>query len=157
LAIVVKKEEELLFEDGATDISAELIEVIRRLRATVNFIDRVVGIEAPVAKEFKGRAVEIVGAGLGDHVDHSSAGVAKFGGISIGIDLEFLDRVFAELVRSAARASAADGLAEEGVVVVRAVNDQGIYSAALPGKADVAAAHVEGDAWSEEREIDEVA
>ena len=29
LAIVVKKEEEFLFEDGAADIAAELIEVIR--------------------------------------------------------------------------------------------------------------------------------
>ena len=51
----------------------------------------------------------------------------------------------------------ADGLSEEGVVVVRAINNEGIESAALSGKADVAAAHVEGDAWSEQREIDEVA
>src|SRR5205814_2156746 len=63
----------------------------------------------------------------------------------------------AKLVRSAARARAADRLAEVRVVVVRAIDDEGIESAALSGKADVAAAHVEGDARSEERKIDEVA
>src|SRR5207244_10838488 len=97
-----------LFRSTA-DVSAELVEMLRGMSSAFDYNDRVVRIQAPVAKEFKGRAVEIVGAGLGDHVDHSSAGVAKFGGIGIGIDLEFLDRVFAELVRSAARASAADG------------------------------------------------
>src|SRR5260370_40926929 len=73
------------------------------------------------------------------------------------MDLKFLPRVFAELVRSAARSSAADRLAEEGVVVVRAVDNEGIESAALSGKADIAAAYVEGDAWSKKHEINEVA
>src|SRR6266581_4098705 len=68
-----------------------------------------------------------------------------------------MHRNFAELVGSAARSSAAGGLAEEGVVVVRAIDDEGIESAALASKADVAAANVKGDAWSEEHEIDEVA
>src|SRR6266581_2996776 len=68
-----------------------------------------------------------------------------------------MHRNFAELVGSAARSSAAGGLAEEGVVVVGAIDDEGIESAALPSKADVAAANVKGDAWSEEHEIDEVA
>ena len=156
LPVVIEKEKELFTDAGTAEVSAELVEVIRRFSKTFDFIDRVVGIQALVAKELKGRAVEIVSAGLGDHVDHSAASVAELSGICVGIDLEFLHRVFAELVRSTARSSAADGLAEEGVVVVRAIDDQGIESAALSGKADVAAAYVEGDTWSKEYEIDEV-
>src|SRR5437660_8955703 len=157
MSVVIEEEKEFFTDDRATDISSELVEVIWRFAKAFNFVDGVVGIQAPVAKEFKGRAVEIVGAGLGDDVDHGTARAAECGGIGVGIDLEFLHRVFAELVGSAARSRAADGLSEEGVVVVRAINNEGIESAALSGKADVAAAHVEGDAWSEQREIDEVA
>jgi hypothetical protein len=101
--------------------------------------------------------MEIVGAGFGHHVDHCPAGVSELRGISVGIYLKLLHGVFAELVRSAARSGAADGLAKEGVVVVRAIDDEGIESAALSGKADVATSNVEGHAWSEEHEIDEVA
>src|SRR5260370_22829842 len=73
------------------------------------------------------------------------------------MDLKFLPRVFAELVRSAARSSAADRLAEERAVVVRAVDNEGIESAALSGKADIAAAYGEGHACSKKHEINEVA
>jgi len=118
LTVVIEKEKKFFTDNGTADVSAELVEMIRRLRAPVDFIDGIVGIQALVAKEFKGRAVEVVGAGLGDDVDHSTAGVAELGGICVGIDLEFLHCVFAELVRGAARSSAADGLAEESVVVV---------------------------------------
>ena len=157
LPVVIEKEKESFTDDAAAEVSAELVEVIGRLPATVDFIDGIVGVQALVAKEFKGRTVEIVATGLGDHVDHRTACVAEFRGICVGIDLEFLHRVFAKLVRSAARSGAADGLAEEGVVVVRAIDDEGIESSALAGKADIASANVEGDAWSEEHEIDEVA
>src|SRR5260370_28494494 len=71
--------------------------------------------------------------------------------------LKLLRGVFGELVRRGDRSSAADRLAEEGVVVVRAVDNEGIESAALSGKADIAAAYVEGDAWSKKHEINEVA
>ena len=125
--------------------------------AAVDFIDWVVGIQASIAEEFKGRAVKCVATGFGDHVNHRSASMSQLGGITAGIHLEFLYRIFAELIGSAPRSSAADGLAEEGVVIVRAVDDEGIEGAALACKADVATAYVEGDAWGEEHEIDEVA
>src|SRR5260370_30725367 len=81
LPIIIEEEKELLTADRTAEVSAELVEVIGRLPAAVDFIDRVVGIEALVAEEFKGRAVEIVATGLGDHVDHRTAGVAELGGI----------------------------------------------------------------------------
>src|SRR5260370_3017939 len=83
--------------------------------------------------------------------------MAELGGISVGIDLKFLHGVFAELVRSAARPRAADRLTEKGVVIVGAVDDEGVKSAALSGKADIATANIEGDTWSEEHKVDEVA
>ena len=101
--------------------------------------------------------MKCVATGFGDDVNHCSASMAELGGITAGIHLEFLYRIFAELIGSAPRSSAADGLAEEGVVIVRAVDDEGIEGAALACKADVATAYVEGDAWGEEDEIDEVA
>ena len=157
LPIIIEKEKKFFTDDRTAEVSAELVEVIRRFPEAFNLIDGVVGVQALVAKEFKGGAVEIVSAGLGDDVNYCSSGMAEFGGIRVGIHLEFLDRVFAELVGSPARSSAAYGLAEESVVVVRTIDDEGIESAALSCKADVAAANVEGDAWSEKDEIDEVA
>ena len=63
----------------------------------------------------------------------------------------------AELVRRAARAGAADRLAEERVVVVGAVDDEAVQRAALAGEADVAGAHVGRDARRQQRKVDEVA
>ncbi|MBI1738120.1 MAG: hypothetical protein HYR58_02600 [Acidobacteria bacterium] len=92
--------------------------------------------------------MEVVTAGLGDYVDHGAAGAAELSGVGIGVHLKFLHGIEAELVRRAAGTGAAQGLAEESVVVVGAVHDQRVESAALAGKADVALAHIAGDARS---------
>jgi len=75
--------------------------VIRRFAKAFNFIDGVVGVQAAVTIELESSAVKFVGAGFGDDINDGAAGVAEFGGICVGIDLELLYRVFAELVGSA--------------------------------------------------------
>ena len=114
-------------------------------------------LSACVAVELEGRSAQVVGAGLGDDVDHGAAGAAVLGGERVRVDLEFLHRVLAELVRGTSGAGAADGLAEERVVVVRPVDDQAVERAALTGEADIAGADVARDAGREQREVDEVA
>src|SRR5262252_6449965 len=97
-----------------------------------------------------------VGAGFGDHVDHSAAGAAQLGRVSVGVDLEFLYSVLAELIRSAARAGASESLAEECVVVVGAINGQGVQGTALTGKAQVPATYIARHRGCEQHKINEV-
>ena len=118
LAIIVKKEKHFVAANGASDVAAELIEVIGRFGALIDDVDGVVGIKALVTIELEASAMKIVCTGFGHDVYDRAAGVAQFGGIGVGINLEFLNGVFAELIGSAARTSTPDGLAEEGVVVI---------------------------------------
>ena len=86
--------------------------------------------------------MELVRARLGHDVDDRAAGAAVLGRVGVRVDLELLHRVLRELVRRAAGTGAAEGLAEERVVVVRAVDDERVERAALAGEADVAEADV---------------
>jgi hypothetical protein len=54
LTVVIEKEKQFFADDGTPDVSAELIKVIGRLWAAVDFVDGVVGIQAPIAEELKG-------------------------------------------------------------------------------------------------------
>src|SRR5260370_1604482 len=103
LAVVIEEEKKLFTDDRTAEVSSELVEVIGGFSAAVDFIDWVVGIQALVAEEFKGRTVEAVSPVLGNHVHHFTACVSELGGIAGGVDLYFLLRVVTELVGSAAR------------------------------------------------------
>src|SRR5206468_4049281 len=83
-------------------------------------------VELPEVVE---RAVEQVGAGLGDHVHESRAGAAELGRRSAGGDHDLLHRI--EVEREG-RPLAAALLAEEGVVEVGAVHRHVVVDPLLP-------------------------
>src|SRR4051794_15411467 len=157
LGVVVGEEEMLLLHDRPAEAEAVLIEVIRTLHARrrLDRVDVVVRVVAAVAQKVERGAVELVRARLGNDVDDAPARAAVLGRVGVGVDLELLHGVLRKLVRRAARAGAAERLAEEGVVIVRAVNDERIQCAALAGEADVAEAYVAHDAGRGQREVDE--
>ena len=163
LRVDVGEEEVLVAHDRAADAAAVLVEVIRALRhrhagrVLADDVEVVLGAILLVAIELEDRPIEVVRARLRDHVDHGAAGAAVLGGVAVGVDLELLHGVLAELVRRAAGAGAAEGLAEEGVVVVGAVDDDAVQRAALAGEADVAAARILDHARRGQDEVDEVA
>src|SRR5260370_22147453 len=113
------------------DVSGKLVEMVAgsygkrpaagNRRRLLQAVDRIVGVHPAVAEEFERSAMKFIGSRFGNNINHSSAGPAEFGGIAVGVDLEFLHRILRELVRSAAGAGAAQGLPEERLVVVGAV------------------------------------
>ncbi len=68
LAVVIEEEKKFFTDDRTAEVSSELVEVIGRLLAAVDFVDWVVGIQASIAEEFKGRAVKCVATGFGLHI-----------------------------------------------------------------------------------------
>ncbi len=92
--------------------------MIRKVGKAFLLVNGIVGVEAAVAVELERRAVKQVGAGFCDHVDDSAAGMTEFRRIGVGIHLEFLHGVLAELIGSAAGTGAAERLAEKRIVVV---------------------------------------
>src|SRR4029077_8959646 len=69
LPVVASEEEQLVFLDWAADGTAELIEMVGLLLRTRAVIAKRVGVHPFVAVKLEGRAVELVGAGLGDDID----------------------------------------------------------------------------------------
>ena len=97
----------------------------------------VLRIQRFVAEEFESAAMTFVRAGLRDDIDDRAAGAAELSRKAVLIHLKFLDRLFGKLVRRA-RARAAERLAEESVVVVRAVDLQAVERAFLSADRQVA-------------------
>ena len=98
-ALVVDEEERLVLDQGAAQVAAELVLVVgrrdrrrarERRRALRQEVDRV---QAVVAEELVGRAVQVVGAGLGGDGDGGPGGAPVLRGVGAGDDLELLDRV----------------------------------------------------------------
>src|SRR5437660_11795092 len=102
--------------------------------------------------------MEIVGAALGDHVDHAAAGASAFGAIGAGRDLEFLHRILAETIWIAAGAGATCSLPEEYGIGIRPIDLKTICSAALSAGREIAAARrIADDAGSAQSEMEGVA
>src|SRR5206468_1972868 len=108
------EEEELVLDDGAAGAAAELLAVEVGQGVAVGGVVGE-GLDALVMEQ---AAVEVVGAGLGDDVDDTAAGAAKFRVRPAGDDLELLDGLKRDVDCGAL---AAGLLAEETVVVVAAV------------------------------------
>ena len=101
-------------------------------------------------------AVQLVGARLGDDVDHAAGGAAELGVGAGGDHLELLDRFERDVDRGAL---AAHLLAEEAVVVVAAVEADVVEDAALPGEGDFVAVRSlhDADAGRERQQVLELA
>src|SRR5262249_20245580 len=129
LPVIVEEEEGAFFFDRTTEVAAELMEMIGRfIAATDDGVRRVtepetvrdergpsarkvfqtcviaqaVGIERSIAEKVEGRSVEFICSGLGDHINCATGGPPELGGETVGIDLELLYGVLAELIRRAA-------------------------------------------------------
>src|SRR3954471_21945195 len=112
LSVIIEEEEQLVLLYRTADVSAELVEVIPRLdrqslarvlrERSLQAVDGIVCVQSTVAEELERRSVIGVRSRFGNHVDDGAARAPQFGGIAVRVYLEFLHRVFAELVRSAA-------------------------------------------------------
>src|SRR5438105_4715936 len=126
-------------------------------KCALQAVDRIIGVQSTVAEKLEGSSVVRVGSRFGNHVDDCPACASKLSRVAVGIHLELLYRIFAELIGSAAGTGASEGLSEEVVVVVGAVDGQRVQRAALSGKAEIAAAHVAYYAGRKQSEVEEVA
>src|SRR5262249_26667237 len=97
-------------------------------------VAQAVGVERAVAEEVEPHAMKFVGTGLGDHIDRAAGGPPELCREAVGVNLELLPRVLAELIRRAARSRAAQSLAEEEVVVIHAVNLDAVERTFLPAE-----------------------
>ncbi len=109
-----------------------------------------------VLPEVVGRAVELIGAGLGDDVDEPAARTAEFGVSPIGDYHEVLHRVEVESER---RPLATPLFAEERVVEVGAVHRDVVVNPSLSANADLVAVRAlhDGHVGRERREVEDVA
>src|SRR5207237_7309314 len=86
-----------------------------RVRRPNLAIEEIACIESAVAQELVRRAVEGIGAGLRHDADLSTGAVAELGGVHIGHDVEFPDRLNPEQLSADAPRSRADGVTSAGV------------------------------------------
>jgi hypothetical protein len=169
LAVVSAEEEGAIFDDGAAEAEAELVDLLRRslvavepspaveVRALLSLDVRRVGVQRLVAEILEDAAVEIVRARLRDDVDDRAARAPELRRKAVLVDLKLFHRLFRELV-GRAHARASERLTEEGVVVVRAVNLQAVQSSLLAADGEVALPRrVAHDAGRERGEVQIVA
>src|ERR1700730_14086780 len=133
------EEEEFVLDDGAAEAAAELVaaETVEGLAVGSG------GGQSLSTEIFKGAAVKIVGAGLGDDVNDSARGAAKFRIGTTGDDLELLYGFEGDVDRGAL---AAHLLAEEAVVVVSAIKADVVEDTALAVDVDFVAVGTLADA-----------
>src|SRR5690349_2942693 len=134
LSIVIKEEKYFVLDHRTADVAAELIEVVSGLErkrpsgvlgeGALQAVNRIVCVQAAIAEELECSSVKGIGSRFGNHVDHRSASAPEFCGIAVGVDLEFLHRILAELIGSSSRTRTSERLSEESVVVVCAVHGE---------------------------------
>src|SRR5262249_30462719 len=118
---------EMREHDRPADGHAELVAREWRNAARIEIvfvIEEIASVEGGVADKFKGTAMNLVGAGLGDDVGEASRAVADFGGHHAAAGLHFLDRVDVEIGKSRA--------AQLGIGSIRAIEREDRGYAALP-------------------------
>ena len=148
------KEECAVAAHWAAEGEAELLLLIVGLEVHEGML----GGERAVAHVIEIGSVKTVGPGFGDHIHHRAAGASQFGAVGIGGNAELLHHFVGKLI---GRAVAAASLAEEGVVVVAAIDQVAGLEAANAAKSQIAvrarsqAARVLRDAGSKQREIGE--
>ena len=125
LPLVIGEEEGLVLAYGTTDGTAKLILLEGRLLP----VEEPAGIEFLVAQELERRAMNLVGAGAGDHVDYRAAG----GELRVGVG--HLNFELADALQVGKDLDRAHHL----VAVVEAVDHEQIEAAARAGRGDLSA------------------
>jgi len=100
-------------------------------------MERVVRRQATAAIILVSFAVNLVAAGLGDHIEQTTGGAAEFGSEPVDDDLEFLHRF--ERYGEVLGFERAEVFAEEIVGGIRTVDDQAAVIALLAAQAEAAA------------------
>ena len=118
------EEESAVAADGSAKIGAELFAARGWLDAGEGIAfehagEGVAGIERLITEIAEEPAVQLIGAGAGNDVDDTAGGAAKLGGIVAAVDLEFLDRVLADILADAAG----------GIVHLAAIHRDGVATA----------------------------
>ena len=150
------EEENFVALEWAADGASELLLAIVRLERQ----EGIVRAEGTVAEIIESRAVQVIGAGLGDDVDDGAAGAALLGAVSGGGDAELLHDVGGDFVGGAI---ASARLGEESVVVVAAVDEEAVLESANAAEGEIAvgggieAARILRDAGREQGEVGEAA
>ena len=89
----VDEEEGLVAPDRAAEGAAKLVSPEIPDWPAVAIGEVVIGVHFRVAKEFVDHAAKLVTARLDDHVYDAAARTAVLGGVTVGMDLEFFQRV----------------------------------------------------------------
>src|SRR5262245_12545624 len=130
-AFVSAEEESAVAPQGAAQRAAELVAPQRRL-FELRIGKEVSGIERVVADELPYAPMQLVGPAFGIDLDVGAAATAEFGGVSVGLDLEFLDRINNRAQRK---------VVERRIVVINAVENVVIRRGSGAGGAEVSSAH----------------
>jgi hypothetical protein len=69
----------------------------------------------------------VIGARLGDDIDHRAAGAPELGAVGVGRDAKFLHDFGRKLIGSTV---ASTGLREEGIVEVAAIDEEAVVESA---------------------------
>src|SRR5690348_3978390 len=88
-ALVSTEEKEAVLLDRAAGAASELI----ALEEVMCWREEVAGIQVAVAQKLEGAAVQLVGAGFGDHVDNRAGAAAVLGAVAVGLNAELLHRI----------------------------------------------------------------
>src|SRR5713226_8626602 len=99
LPVVIEEKEVLVLDQRSAECAAKLVHMEGLAWNAARVVDPSVGVQVAVAEDLEGRTVELIGAGLGYHVDHRAAGPPEFGGVTVAVHLELFHRIDAELVR----------------------------------------------------------
>jgi hypothetical protein len=80
MLVIAGKEKNAVRADGSSNRSAELVLTI----AGLEIQERLLRTERTVPNKIKRRAMQVIGAGLGDDIDHRSPGPSELGPIGVG-------------------------------------------------------------------------
>ena len=151
-----REKENLVALERAANGASELLLAIVRLERQ----ESVGRAKRTVAQVIENCPVHVIGAGLGNDVDHRAPGASLFGAVRIGGDAELLYHFGRELKGSAIPPAS---LGEECVVVVAAIDEKSILKSAKAAEREIAiggggeAARILRDAGREQGQIGETA
>ncbi len=93
IALVTREEEQLVFQNRASDVGAKLVLSKRRTLDATRIGEEIIGVQHLVADELVCRAVKGVCAGLGREVDDSAGKSPVFRAEIVGLDFKFLNGI----------------------------------------------------------------
>ena len=91
-ALIVQKKESAVLHNRAAQRASKLVQMQARFGERC-LVKEVAGVEHIVAEEFIHRSMQLVGARLGDQVDHGAGVAPIFRGERVGLNFELLNGI----------------------------------------------------------------